>query len=185
MPLHVPDRKVRGVNDLRKRMRASVGALGCLLAVAACGSSSTARIQTQHVATAIAGSVLSERHEHASVSCPTTVPLVVHSTFWCVSAVGKQLTPFEVTETDSSGHVTYVGVRPSQAPLIDATTVETAIRHSIESQRHLTDKVTCPVGVPRQKGLSFICIATPMHGTATQFEVSQTNSAGGVTYRGL
>jgi hypothetical protein len=179
------DRTVSRMNTLRKRICAALATTTCVVALAACGSSHLAKIRTPHIATAIAASVLAERHEHATVTCPTTVPLVVHSTFWCLAQVGKRMTPFQVTEASSAGNVTYVGVSAAEAPLIDATKVEAAIRHSILSERHLNDRVSCPVDVPRQAGLVFDCVAGPKHGHATVFAVTQVNSLGSVTYRGL
>jgi hypothetical protein len=73
---------------------------------------STARfavIDFARVERAIARSILSQRHARAKVACPTRVLQQAGLTFTCIAAVNGRAYPFDVTETNSSGHVTYIG----------------------------------------------------------------------------
>lgn len=110
------------------------------------------------------------------------MPLKAGTRFYCVAEVGAQNTPFLVTERDDKGHVTYAGVQSGQAPLLDGAAIATAIRRRIAGARHVKATVRCPTGIPKQRGLEFVCLATDGDGT-TQFVVRQTNDAGHVSYR--
>ena len=59
------------------------------------------------------GSSASKQHVTASVTCPTGIALKRGLPFYCVAQVGARITPFHVTQTDGSGHVTFVGVSRS------------------------------------------------------------------------
>jgi len=113
-------------------LRARHGALAALAALAgaallsACGSSSSSSsssgktLDTARIALSIEDSILSERHIHAKVTCPASVPQEQGKTFTCIATSttttttkGKKptsvttTTPFTVTEQNSKGYVTY------------------------------------------------------------------------------
>lgn len=84
--------------------------------LAACGSSSTSSssstaakvdLNTPHVERAIALSILNQRHVHAKVVCPRRVPQEKGHDFTCIATVGKNTTPFIVTQQNNGGYVTY------------------------------------------------------------------------------
>lgn len=58
---------------------------------------------------AIKTSIAQQRKLTATVTCPTAVLQRVGLTFTCSAVVHGKAYPFEVTETDSHGHVRYVG----------------------------------------------------------------------------
>jgi hypothetical protein len=69
--------------------------------------------------------------------------------------------------------------------LLDTKRVALAIEQSIQSQRQISSKVTCPRAVPQEKGRTFTCVAqTKAHNqhVKTVFTVSQKNDAGRVNY---
>lgn len=65
---------------------------------------------------------------------------------------------------------------------IDPTRVEKAIEVSIAEQSHRLSIVVCPTGIKRQKGGTFICVATLAHGEKYPFQVTQTDDKGDVRY---
>ncbi len=74
----------------------------------ACGSSkSTTILNTEKVESAIEHSILNQRGQAASVSCPSGVHQEDALVFTCWATVGSNDTPFVVTQTDASGHVRY------------------------------------------------------------------------------
>jgi len=87
--------------------------------MSACGSSSSssnptpesstpsAILNTHRIELAIKQSILSERHIHATVTCPSVVPQQKSRNFACIATIGTTKTPFAVIQTDNSGHVTY------------------------------------------------------------------------------
>ncbi len=90
--------------------------LAIAVAFAACGSSSTSsssstaakvNLNTRHVERAIELSILKQRHVHAKVVCPRIVPQEKGHNFTCIATVGKNTTPFAVTQQNNSGYVTY------------------------------------------------------------------------------
>jgi hypothetical protein len=101
----------------------AIAALACAALISACGSSSSTStsstptiLNTARVAASIEQSVLSERHLHVTVVCPTSVPQEAGKTFVCM-ATGKTTkppitvtkTPFKVTIQNSKGYTTYIG----------------------------------------------------------------------------
>jgi hypothetical protein len=180
-----------GVRARTRRIgtRCAVVSVAAGLIASACGGShhsttTTATVNPARVAAAIAASVRHDRHVDASVTCPSGVPLRAHATFYCVAQVGSRVTPFHVNEIGATGHVTYVGVSPHQAPLLGTASVARAIVASIKSSRGVTAVVRCPVDIPMQRGLAFACTATTRSGS-THFEVRQTDGHGHVTYHAL
>lgn len=121
----------------------------------------------------------------ASVTCPTGITLKRGTQFYCVAQVGSRITPFRVTETNGSGHVSFVGVSKKRAPLLATSSLRTAIGATIRRSRRIEATVRCPNGIPRQRGLSFVCSATDPSGKVTLFEVHQLDGEGHVSYRGL
>jgi hypothetical protein len=106
----------------RQARRGSIAVVAALAATAlmsACGSSSSssnptpesstpiAILNTHRIELAIKQSILSERHLHARVTCPSVVPQQKGRNFACIATIGTTKTPFAVIQTDSSGHVTY------------------------------------------------------------------------------
>jgi hypothetical protein len=73
----------------------------------------------------------------------------------------------------------------SPTHLLNTKRVALAIEQSIQSERQISSKVTCPRAVPQQKGRTFTCVAqTNAHNqhVKTVFTVSQKNDAGRVNY---
>lgn len=58
---------------------------------------------------AIARSIAAQRHLRATVRCPTEVLQQAGVTFTCEATAAGRTYPFEVVQTDSHGHVRYVG----------------------------------------------------------------------------
>jgi hypothetical protein len=119
------------------------------------------------------------------VTCPTGIALRKGMKFYCAAQVGREITPFRVTQTDSSGHVSFVGLSAGDAPRLPTQAIAGAIGDLIRSDHGTRATVRCPVGIPRQRGLSFVCSATRSGRKATLFEVRQVNGHGRFTYRDL
>jgi len=101
----------------------SLAVLACAGSLAACGSSNSnstssakTNLNTARVARSIEQSIIAQRHLHAKVVCPTSVPQEKGRVFECVATtetvkppvkVGK--TPFVVTVQNANGYVTYEG----------------------------------------------------------------------------
>jgi Domain of unknown function (DUF4333) len=154
-----------------------------ILLLAGCGGSSTPKtVDPTHVEQAIARSVKAQRHLSASVTCPSGMPLRKGAGFYCVAQDGTTITTFAVTETDNQGAVRYLGLKPSQVPELDTTAIEASIAKSIATKRQLVAKVACPSGIPRQKGLPFVCTATAAGKKAADFVVDQHNDSGRVSF---
>jgi hypothetical protein len=94
---------------------ALVLALAIAATLAACGSSTSSssstsaktNLNTPHVERAIEQSIFSQRHVHAKVICPKVVPQEKGHNFTCIAKVGKNTTPFAVTQQNNGGYVTY------------------------------------------------------------------------------
>jgi hypothetical protein len=123
--MHIKSTTPRTVTVARPRrgVIVAISALACAALLSACGSSSssttstsTTNLNTARVAKSIEASVLSERHLHVTVICPTTVAQETGKTFVC-TATGRSTkkpfvetkTPFTVTIQNSKGYVTYKG----------------------------------------------------------------------------
>lgn len=103
----------------RRGAIAIFAALAATALMSACGASSppskptpetstpTAILNTHRIELAIKQSILSERHIHAKVACPSVVPQQKSRNFACIATIGTSKTPFAVIQTDNSGHVTY------------------------------------------------------------------------------
>ncbi len=94
----------------RSALAAVVLAAG--LAVTACGGSTNLSagpriLNTKKIERAIEQSALTQRGEHAVVSCPSGVHQKQGLVFSCTALVGHTSTPFTVTELDGSGNVHY------------------------------------------------------------------------------
>ncbi|MGH2912897.1 MAG: hypothetical protein ACRDJ3_10545 [Solirubrobacteraceae bacterium] len=80
--------------------------------ISACGSSTVKDLGTAHIARAIEESILSQRHIHATVSCPSLVLEEPGENFVCIAKTRKKgvsrTTLFAVTQ-HNNGHVTYRG----------------------------------------------------------------------------
>jgi hypothetical protein len=76
------------------------------------------------------------------------------------------------------------------ATTLDTTRIAHSIEESVLTERHLHVTVTCPAGVPQEKGKTFVCIATgqttkkPITTVKTPFTVTVQNNKGYVTYKG-
>ncbi len=162
---------------------ALAGAAAAISLLAGCGGSSApATVNPTHVEEAIAGSVKAQRHQNASVTCPTGVPLRDHQRFYCVAQVGTTITPFAVTTTSAKGAVRYVGVAADSVPQLNMSAIEAAITQSVKAKRQLTATVACPTAIPRQRGLSFVCTAAVRGRGTSNFVVRQLNDSGHVSY---
>jgi Domain of unknown function (DUF4333) len=86
------------------------GLITASLAITACGTAgSPVVLNTERVERAIEHSSLTERGQHAQVSCPSAVHQAKGVTFICSAAVKRTTTRFVVTQLDGSGHVHYEG----------------------------------------------------------------------------
>jgi hypothetical protein len=66
-------------------------------------------LNTAKIERAIAASMLAQRKLHGTVSCPANVLQQAGLHFVCKATVAGRVYPFEVTQTDGSGRVSYVG----------------------------------------------------------------------------
>jgi hypothetical protein len=121
--MHIKPTTPRTVPVVRARHGAiaTVAALACAALFSACGSSSpsstnAASLDTQRIALSIEQSVLTERHLHVTVTCPTAVPQEKGQTFVCIATghttkkpITVVKTPFKVTVENDKGYVTYKG----------------------------------------------------------------------------
>jgi Domain of unknown function (DUF4333) len=85
--------------------------LMALVAVAAGlwnGTSSPIILNTNRVEQAIQNSISSQRHLASTVICPVNIVQKAGVVFDCQATVGGRVYRVVVTETDNSGHVTYV-----------------------------------------------------------------------------
>ncbi|MCA1682745.1 MAG: hypothetical protein LC685_01900 [Actinobacteria bacterium] len=77
--------------------------------VTACGTTEKAVVilNTEKVERAIEGSILTQRHKHAQVSCPAGVHQKRGLVFACMAATKNTKTRFVVTQIDKFGRVQY------------------------------------------------------------------------------
>jgi Domain of unknown function (DUF4333) len=187
MPKRHPDHECSD-DALALRGRGAARALSTMLAVAsllalsACGSSSSSTLHTAHIGQAISASILAQHSVHTTVTCPPAVPLKVGESFTCVAKLDAGSYPVTATITNSAGHVRYGSTAPLH--ILNVAKVQSAIEASILSQRALHATVACPRAVLQQAGLTFTCLATSSRGT-TPFRVTETNENGHVRYEGL
>ena len=87
---------------------AGVMALVALAAGLWNGRTSPVILNTDRVERAIETSIHQQRHLSSSVSCPVNIIQKSGVVFTCQATVGRRVFSVIVTETDSSGHVTYV-----------------------------------------------------------------------------
>jgi len=125
--MHIKSPTPRTVTGVRSRrgVIVAISALACAALLSACGgssststsSTSTTNLDTARVAKSIEASVLTERHLHVIVTCPTIVAQETGKTFVC-TAIGRSAknpsvivtkTPFTVTVQNNKGYVTYKG----------------------------------------------------------------------------
>ena len=123
MHIEPPTPRAARVVRVRRGAIVAVTALACAALMSACGSSSSStsstaatKLDTARVALSIEQSILTERHLHAKVVCPTAVPQEQGKTFECVATTTSAKAPFTVTRTpfvvtvqNSKGYVTYQG----------------------------------------------------------------------------
>jgi hypothetical protein len=156
------------------------------LLITACGSSPTpGPIDANHVAAAITAAVHRERHKIAAVTCPAGIERRRGLRFYCVAQIGSEVTPFRVTETDSSGDVSFVGVSTADTPQLPTSAIAAALADVIRKSGTRRPVVRCPSGIPRQRGLSFVCSAAGPGHTVALLEVRQLNGDGRFTYHYL
>jgi hypothetical protein len=88
-----------------------VSYIGCGGALTACGmgSASSPVLNSIKLEHAIEQSIQSSRGVTSSVVCPTGVPRQTGIVFECLARLTHGVTPFDVTETDGQGNVSYVG----------------------------------------------------------------------------
>jgi hypothetical protein len=76
--------------------------------LAGCGSgSSVPTLTTVAVERAVAQSILTQHHLHATVNCPSKVPQEAGLVFTCAASLDVGTYPVSVTETNGGGHVRY------------------------------------------------------------------------------
>jgi hypothetical protein len=145
-----------------------------------CGSS-TPTLSTVTEERAIAASIQTQHHLHATVHCPSKPPRQAGFTFTCTAMFDIGTYPVTVTETNGRGHVRY----QDQDPLVtlDIAKVEQSITQSIRSQRRLSATVTCPAEVLQKAGIVFTCTAT-VSGRGYPFAVTEVDDHGHVRYVG-
>lgn len=69
----------------------------------------------------------------------------------------------------------------TSTPKLNTAVVERAIANSILTERHIDAKVSCPPGIPEQRGRVFTCMARPAVG-AYPVSVTEVDGAGHVRY---
>lgn len=154
------------------------------VAIAGCGSSSH-KLNRVALERSIARSILAEHHISTKVLCPANVTEHKGGHFKCYAflEVGRYTVP--VTQVDSHGNVRWHSQQP--ITLLSTVKVEHAIASSIKKQRKVKAKVSCPAQVLQAAGLRFTCVATTRGSKKVAagrypFKVTETNSAGNVTY---
>ena len=145
-----------------------------------CGGSSP-QLNTALLERAIAATILTQRHIHATVTCPENLPRKRGTAFTCLAHLAVGTYPVHVSETDSSGHVRYGSSAPLVILRIDR--VQRAIERSILQQRRLRATVTCPSEVLQQAGIAFTCEAA-VGGRRYPFSVTELDNGGHVRYVG-
>jgi hypothetical protein len=164
----------------RPAQRALLAPALALAVLAGCGAHTTA-LDTLRLERAIAGSILSERHVYALVSCPANVPQQQGRRFTCTARLTVGSYPVPVVEVDGRGHVDY----GSRAPLtaLDTRRIERSIAASVLARRGLHAVVGCPPEVLQKRGLTFTCQAH-VGGRAYPFGVTEIDGDGHVRYVG-
>jgi hypothetical protein len=109
---------------IRARFGVSVALVAAAALTSACGSSKSSKpsaspakngVNPAHVAQAIEGSILAQRHLRSTVACPATVPQQQGSTFDCVATTRSAKRPSKLIRTlfvvtvQPNNRVTYVG----------------------------------------------------------------------------
>jgi Domain of unknown function (DUF4333) len=143
-----------------------------------CGSSGPT-LNNAAVERAIAKSILTQRDLHATVACPSDVPLRAGQVFKCRAMLEVGTYPISVTETNGSGHIRFSNSEP--LVILDIPVVEREMAQSIFSQRHVHATVTCPTQVLRRAGVYFTCTAT-VSGQRHVFAVTEIDDKGTVRY---
>jgi hypothetical protein len=72
-------------------------------------AAASSSLNSAHIAYAIEQSILAQRHIHAQVTCPASIPKRKGRKFVCIARSKAGQTPFVVTEINNQGNVTYVG----------------------------------------------------------------------------
>ena len=103
-----------------------------------CGSSAST-LNTTAVERAIAGPILTERHVHAAVACPSKVPRKAGLVFTCTARLDVGTYPVTATQIDSRGHVRY----QNQAPLVilNIAKVQSAHMTSVPATSRLSSAI--------------------------------------------
>jgi hypothetical protein len=116
--------RIARVGGARRGAIVAIAALACAALVSACGSSASstsstsapANLNVARVQRSIEANILSQRHLHATVTCPAVVPQELGKVFECIATTHSTTkpsvegrTPFVVTIKNKSGYVTYVG----------------------------------------------------------------------------
>lgn len=187
-------------------LRTHLGALGsrrfalasafaaCAIALSGCGgSNSSSKTSAHHLNSytlerSIAQSILTQDHLYTKVLCPSGVAEHAGATFNCQAElqVGRYTVP--VKQTDGQGHVSWNARQP--LVLLHMPNVVNAIESAVHKQRGLAVKVTCPVQVLQQQGLTFNCSTTTkgnrrVHAGTYTFKVTEADSHGHVTFVGI
>ncbi len=132
-PVHPTESQgpVRGRSSPRA---AVVLAFTSALLLAACGSNSSSTgsefLNTSQTKAAIEESILSQRHIHTSVVCPTEVVREKGVTFQCVATTPNGVkTIFHVVEANSRGYVEYSSTPETGNKPAQSRTTKSTIRH--------------------------------------------------------
>jgi hypothetical protein len=165
---------------VRGRLVAVLGTVGLL--AAACSGSSTKTLDPIPIQRAIAQSILKQRGITTVVRCPTNAPMKSGYRFSCSAALDVGTYTLHVVELNAKGSVSYSNSTPLQT--LNPHTVELAIQQAVRRKKHLHATVSCPKSILQAKGLTFRCTATTRLGTGP-FVVTETNSAGHVSFKGL
>ena len=72
-------------------------------------------LDSHSVARAIQKAIKKQRHLKSTVHCPAPILQAKGLAFTCTAKVAHSSTPFSVTETDSRGHVKFIGLHPKRA----------------------------------------------------------------------
>ena len=89
---------------------AGAAVMALIAVIAGLWNSNSARVilNTERVERSIEASILAQRHLASTVSCPVNIEQKAGVVFDCQATVRGRQFPVVVTETDGSGHVTYV-----------------------------------------------------------------------------
>ena len=88
-----------------------------------------------------------------------------------------------LTLAGCGGTLSHPAPAPTASGKLDTGRVARSIQASIQSQRHIHARVSCPASEPLRRDWHFVCFATTSSGQ-TPFVVTEVDDRGSTTYVG-